>query len=572
MPPPPFLRPPPAEIVRRGAAALRHRKLLCARWSARPGTISRVGVVMSTADQLTPPDRRASGHAMLGNATGENASDNLGAWVQSAPARPHKPRSPGSMAKSGSANAFRQRVPSNISSFKDLVHMHAYTHAALNPDETVVQARKKLDEAKVARERGDILGAVRLCQSGVEMIDLALDAHAAAGPCSTSADGYGPIAEAHEDLSELRGCAPAFELSRRPPLRCALFISDLRLPRVPRSQLQAKLDELFQAEMETETRLLYMPEVLVGVGFPGNPFARAEGGFGGGCDVRIKEDEMPTLLARLWTTVRAPAHACTRTGGLSPLRRRTDAPTPRPSPPSPQVRRGDYVRTEWCLRVALATTLSCILALDVGGVAPTIFHGQIWMAVLATAQAKPTLGDSLDGWWIAVSGGSAGAVLTLLWLPLALSGEAGIYVAMFGAMACAVYLFGDHVQARWALLVLLVAHLNLMSSLPDEAPPLVSPLHAWQWTRVSERLVPAIFEVVFGFFAGGGISTLCLLFPFPRLATSQLAARFVESHQQVRPSPPLPPIAYPPSFSTTARHDRPSPPRAAFRRCGCMQS
>ena len=97
--------------------------------------------------------------------------------------------------------------------------MHAYTHAALNPDETVVQARKKLDEAKVARERGDILGAVRLCQSGVEMIDLALDAHAAAGPCSTSADGYGPIAEAHEDLSELRGCVPP-RLNRRATPRC----------------------------------------------------------------------------------------------------------------------------------------------------------------------------------------------------------------------------------------------------------------------------------------------------------------------------------------------------------------
>jgi hypothetical protein len=102
---------------------------------------------------------------------------------------------------------------------------------------------------------------------------------------------------------------------------------------------------------------------------------------------------------------------------------------------------------------AAALASLCLVLLPA---APTALQGLVWLPVLAIACAKPTLGDTLEGWWFAASGGTLGCAvgLPLLWL-----GQLGRLAAL-GAMAIAffaiVLLLGDHIQASarslaWAL-------------------------------------------------------------------------------------------------------------------------
>ena len=63
-------------------------------------------------------------------------------------------------------------------------------------------------------------------------------------------------------------------------------------------------------------------------------------------------------------------------------------------------------------------------------------------------QCKPTLGDALDGSWIAVSGASLGAASALPLMPIAVQGAAAAFGAMFVSQAAIVFFLGDHVQAR----------------------------------------------------------------------------------------------------------------------------
>ena len=81
--------------------------------------------------------------------------------------------------------------------------------------------------------------------------------------------------------------------------------------------------------------------------------------------------------------------------------------------------------------------------------------------------------------------------------------------------AAIVFWLGDHVQARWALLVSLVGHLHAASGSP-------TPAMCW-----------AMFGVFVGFVAGVSCSIVSLLLPFPRLASEQMASRIGESHRQV---------------------------------------
>lgn len=75
-------------------------------------------------------------------------------------------------------------------------------------------------------------------------------------------------------------------------------------------------------------------------------------------------------------------------------------------------------------------------------------HGLVWLPVLAIACAKPTLGDTLEGWWFAASGGVVGCVVALPVLPLAALGRAFALVAMALAFFLIVLLLGDHIQVR----------------------------------------------------------------------------------------------------------------------------
>ena len=123
-----------------------------------------------------------------------------------------------------------------------------------------------------------------------------------------------------------------------------------------------------------------------------------------------------------------------------------------------------------------------------------------------------------------MSGVACGFLLSLPLSPLATCGHSGetvgdsalpAFVAMAIVHAAIVFWLGDHVQARWALLVSLVGHLHAASGSP-------TPEMCW-----------AMFGVFVGFCAGVSCSIVSLLLPFPRLASEQMASRIGESHRQV---------------------------------------
>ena len=123
-----------------------------------------------------------------------------------------------------------------------------------------------------------------------------------------------------------------------------------------------------------------------------------------------------------------------------------------------------------------------------------------------------------------MSGVACGFLLSLPLSPLATCGHSGetvgdsalpAFVAMAIVHAAIVFWLGDHVQARWALLVSLVGHLHAASGSP-------TPEMCW-----------AMFGVFVGFCAGVSCSIVSLLLPFPRLVSEQMASRIGESHRQV---------------------------------------
>ena len=161
-----------------------------------------------------------------------------------------------------------------------------------------------------------------------------------------------------------------------------------------------------RATMHREAHALYMPDILVGVGFPGNPKrtnAQASGkrqsrrqsvGPGAGLDGCRTSSLLPDwpLLGRLPRLVR-----------LSP-------------------------RAEWCVRAGISTSLALLLVLHPQ--APSFLHKSVWLVVLSLACAKPTLGDTLEGWWIAVSGGALGVMLAAVLIPVGALGQLGCACAL----------------------------------------------------------------------------------------------------------------------------------------------
>ena len=138
--------------------------------------------------------------------------------------------------------------------------------------------------------------------------------------------------------------------------------------------------------LQRETHVLYLPDELVGVGFPGNP-KRSKDAKAAGAGVGLDGHRRSSQYT-LWL--------------MGPLRL------------SPRV--------EWCARAGVATALSLLLALH--RLAPAFLHQSVWLVVLSLACAKPTLGDTLEAWWLAVSGGMIGVLLSILLAPVAVHGQA----------------------------------------------------------------------------------------------------------------------------------------------------
>ena len=76
-------------------------------------------------------------------------------------------------------------------------------------------------------------------------------------------------------------------------------------------------------------------------------------------------------------------------------------------------------------------------------------------ACFAFACSKPTLGDTLEGWWIAVSGGALGVVLAAVLIPVGALGQLGCACALAVGFFALILAFGEHVQGRWAMLPLM---------------------------------------------------------------------------------------------------------------------
>ncbi|KAL1518577.1 hypothetical protein AB1Y20_002865 [Prymnesium parvum] len=289
-----------------------------------------------------------------------------------------------------------------------------------------------------------------------------------------------------EVLAAVHQCHSGIELVEAALVQPDVTDADAAELRATRATLEARLLELESAELAQENRLFHLPDYLVGVGFPGNPIADgvtvgevgiklrspAGGGIGGYC---------VGAVSQLWQSLR----------------------------------QGAYVRSEWCGRVALSTCVSMVIALDATGLSPPILVDSGWLVVLATAQCKPTLGDALEGSWIAVSGACLGLLSALPLMPLAVSSPAAACVAMFASQACIVYFLGDHVQARWAMLCSLMGHLAAAK------------------TQSAWGMAGAMGELVVGFIAGCSCAVLMLLLPFARLASDQLSVRLAETHRQV---------------------------------------
>ena len=205
---------------------------------------------------------------------------------------------------------------------------------------TAMTPQHALDLIKAAVAAGDSVSAIHHCHAGIELIEA--------------------------DIAKDQRISKAAEYSAM------------------RSELLSQLDVLERQALELEQSLTYLPEVLVGVGYPGNNVAD---GVTSGDTIGItnKVRAQGSALALLWASVRS----------------------------------GGYVTTEWAMRVAVSVGLAVSLALH-GFYLPPIdgFVNTGLMTVLATAQAKPTLGDALEGTWIALSGATMGLVLACPLMPI----------------------------------------------------------------------------------------------------------------------------------------------------------
>lgn len=203
--------------------------------------------------------------------------------------------------------------------------------------------------------------------------------------------------------------------------------------------LEEGSDESGSATMNRETHALYLPDILVGVGFPGNPKSTNAQASGAG----------------------AGLDGCRSSGGLAPTLRRLVRLSP---------------RAEWCLRAGISTTLA--LALVLHPRAPAFLRKSVWLVVLSLACAKPTLGDTLEGWWIAVSGGTIGVALAAVLIPFGALGQAGCACALAAGFFALVLAFGEHVQGRWAMLPVMSSLLKAAATQDVHASLLKSPVLA----------------------------------------------------------------------------------------------
>ena len=301
---------------------------------------------------------------------------------------------------------------------------------------TAMTPQHALELIKAALAAGDSISAIHHCHAGIELLE-------AAAATNT------PVSKAAE-YSALR------------------------------TTLVSQLDELERQALEQEQSLTHLPEVLVGVGYPGNNIAD---GVTSGDTIGItnKVRAGGSALALWWASVR----------------------------------NGGYISTEWALRVAVSCGLAVALALH-GLYLPPVddFVNTGLMTVLATAQAKPTLGDALEGTWIALSGATMGLALMLPLVPIGCLSAASAIACYAIVTFVLVFAFGDHVQARWGLLVALLGVVK-----------------AAKGAGLLAAYV-AMGRAVMGFAFGCGFACFSLLAPFPRLAYEQLGNRIAEAHRQ----------------------------------------
>uniref|UniRef100_A0A7S0P2H5 Integral membrane bound transporter domain-containing protein n=1 Tax=Calcidiscus leptoporus TaxID=127549 RepID=A0A7S0P2H5_9EUKA len=249
-----------------------------------------------------------------------------------------------------------------------------------------------------------------------------------------------------------------------------------------RRLLERVTEQLTVSGLKKESARLYIPDNLVGVGYPGNPKKTGQAtGAGAGLD--------GTALAKTKAWKRGDIPLI---GGLLKALK-----------PSPVV--------EWCLRVGLSETLALLLVLHPS--APAFLHRSVWLVVLSLATAKPTLGDTLEGWWIAASGGFIGLALATVLVPLATLGKLGGIVAMcigFGALSLT---FGEHVQGRWAMLPLISTILNVANN-GDILAGLGEGVSPW-----------------LGMCFGGLCGAIASLLPLPALASEQVKLRMAGAYR-----------------------------------------
>lgn len=116
-----------------------------------------------------------------------------------------------------------------------------------------------------------------------------------------------------------------------------------------------------------------------------------------------------------------------------------------------KVRAGYYVKIEWPIRNGLAAFISVVFALEVLPPGGGPYINPYVMAVLAVVYAKPTLGEALDGTWIAIGGAIVCGTLALILMPLAcLHGAVSALSCQFVHTIIMVFFLGDTVQVSMA--------------------------------------------------------------------------------------------------------------------------
>eukprot|EP01051_Picozoa_sp_SAG22_P013549 SAG22_NODE_1531_length_4216_cov_3.079184_1_plen_1017_part_00 len=186
---------------------------------------------------------------------------------------------------------------------------------------------------------------------------------------------------------------------------------------------------------------------------------------------------------------------------------------------------------EWALRSTVASVLSSLIVLSPH--APAVLAYNVWCTTLAVVCAKPTLGDAIKTWWFPLSGGAIGVPLTYLMLSgvhlLGLCGS--IPASICAASVCfAVITFtlGDDIQARWALLPVVVGLVqpSYAGYVQEDDPAALN-------DAIFAQAAVSVLEVYIGYVAGGLCGVVALLLPFPRLATPQLRRRIVTAYEQI---------------------------------------